>query len=85
MTTTEGFVEIDAEDAARHGLAAVRIRVDARAAGMSSRTFPGNDLYLKLNGPPGAPLLVKICSCTSATRPLTGIVTVFWLPVGLKP
>jgi hypothetical protein len=34
--------------------------------------------------PPGAPLLEVMDSSTSATRPLTGMVTVFWLPLGSK-
>ncbi|BCB80820.1 hypothetical protein Pflav_072300 [Phytohabitans flavus] len=34
--------------------------------------------------PPGAPLLAVKRSCTSAVRPVTGIVTEFWLPDGLK-
>jgi hypothetical protein len=34
--------------------------------------------------PPGAPVLLKICSCTSATRPVTGMVTAFWLVAGLN-
>ena len=34
--------------------------------------------------PPGAPVLAKNCSCTSAARPLTGIVTEFWFVDGLK-
>jgi hypothetical protein len=32
--------------------------------------------------PPGAPLLAKNCSRTSAARPLTGMVTEFWLVAG---
>jgi hypothetical protein len=34
--------------------------------------------------PPGAPVLAKNCSCTSATRPATGMVTVFRPAAGLK-
>jgi hypothetical protein len=34
--------------------------------------------------PPGAPVLLKICSRRSAARPVTGMVTEFWLVAGLK-
>ena len=34
--------------------------------------------------PPGAPLLLVMDSSTSATRALTGMVTVFWLLFGSK-
>ena len=34
--------------------------------------------------PPGAPVLPKNCSRTSAARPVTGMVTEFWFVAGLN-
>jgi hypothetical protein len=59
-------VEIGVDEAVRRGLSPMRIRVDPRAASMSSRTFPANDVYLKLSGPPGGPLLLMIWDCKGA-------------------
>lgn len=68
MSATHELVEIAADEAAQRGLPPVTIRVDARAGSMSPRKFPTSDVYLKLNGPPGAPLLLMIWDCTGASH-----------------
>jgi hypothetical protein len=55
---------VSADEALKHGLAAVTVRCDASAAGMYSRPFPMKDVLVALNGPPGGPLVVMIWDCT---------------------
>jgi hypothetical protein len=57
------MVVVEAHDAAAKGLAAVTIEVDTKASGLFARPFPGADLLLLLNGPPGAPLAVGVWDC----------------------
>lgn len=66
MSSQQKFVEIGVDEAVKRGLTPMRIRVDPRVASMSSRTFPANDVYLKLSGPPGGPLLLMIWDCKKA-------------------
>jgi hypothetical protein len=54
------MVVVEARDAAAKGLAAVTIEVDTNTSGMFARPFPGDDLLLLLNGPPGAPIIVAV-------------------------
>jgi hypothetical protein len=62
------MITVHAHEAEHHGLAAVRIEVDAASAGMQARPFPGGDVLLLLNGPPGGPLLVMIADSRGNTN-----------------
>lgn len=68
------IVTVERDEAAQRGLPPVSIRVDARSAGMFARKFPDEDVYLKLNGPPGGPLLLMIWNCEQPTDDLASLV-----------
>jgi hypothetical protein len=55
---------IEPEVAREHRLAPQTIHVDERAAGMTARLFPFKNIYLALNGPPGAPISLVVWDCT---------------------
>ncbi|MBL9017762.1 MAG: hypothetical protein JNL83_26480 [Myxococcales bacterium] len=55
-------VELSPAAAVERGLPPVRIEVNAASAGLVARPFPDQDVFLILNGPPGAPLNIFIWS-----------------------
>lgn len=63
MSNTNDVIVISPDEASARGLQPVSIRIDARSAGLSGRKFPGSDVFLKLNGPPGAPLILMVWDC----------------------
>lgn len=80
MSDANGLVEISADEAIQRGLPPVTIRVDARAGSMSARKFPTKDVYLKLNGPPGGPLILIVFDCTAGERDEAALIQSKFVP-----
>ena len=66
---------------ASSGAAGVQVRPVTTRSGLGAQA---PSTWISATCPPGAPVLLKTCSCRSATRPVTGMVTVFWLADGLN-
>lgn len=84
MSQSNELVEIRGEEATHRGLPPVSIRLDARAGSMAPRKFPASDVYLKLNGPPGAPLLLMIFDCRGADRDDAALIQSKFVPAWTK-
>ncbi|NVB81557.1 MAG: hypothetical protein HOV81_24395 [Kofleriaceae bacterium] len=84
MSEVNQLVEIRAEEATQRGLPPVSIRLDARAGSMTPRKFPASDVYLKLNGPPGAPLLLIIFDCRGSERDDAALIQSKFVPAWTK-
>jgi hypothetical protein len=67
-------VVMSADEARRHGVAPLTIRVDGYEASMGVRKFPMKDIYIVLDSPPGAPISVVVWDCTTLPGDLESIV-----------
>lgn len=74
------LVEVSPEDLKHQGYPPVAIRVDAAAAGMSSRMFPAKHTILALSGPPGGPLVVVVWDCSNLGPDVEGAVRARLVP-----
>ena len=77
-------VELSPGAAVERGLPPVRIEVNAASAGLVARPFPDQDVYLILNGPPGAPLNIFIWSREQQSADLATAIREMLVPGWMK-
>jgi len=61
---------VRAEDAKQRGLAAVTIRVDARAAGLIPNLFPADGILVGMSGPPGGIVSIIVANVSDPSAEL---------------
>jgi hypothetical protein len=66
-TLRDNMIQVAFDEATAHGLVPAHIAIDAQGLGMAERRFPDPATYLRLAGPPGGPLGLRIEAYTDIT------------------